>query len=59
MLAQINLRRDYPLHVQGQAFEIKDLVDAEMQTCSAQRELTFKLIGLSHYLHSEAEWKNL
>lgn len=57
MLAQVNLRRDYPIRVQGRAFTVEDLVEAEMQSCSAERELTFKLIGISHYLQSDSTWK--
>ena len=58
MLAQINLRRDYPVQVQGYTFKVEDMVNSEMFTCAANRELTFKLISLSHYLHSDAKWKN-
>ena len=58
MLAQIDLRRDYPVKVSGYNLKVEDLVNSEMFTCSAKRELTFKLISLSHYLHSDAKWKN-
>ena len=58
MLAQVNLKRDYPVHVQGQAFTVEDLINSEMYTCDSKRELTFKLIALSHYLPSDARWKS-
>jgi|GEM_PF-880604 len=58
MLAQIDLRRDYPMQVNGYNLKVEDMVNSEMFTCSAKRELTFKLISLSHYLHSDAKWKN-
>lgn len=58
MLAQINLQRDYPLQINGQTFSLEDLINSEMYTCAANRELTFKLIALSHYLPSDARWKN-
>lgn len=58
MMAQINLRRDYPVQVQGYQFKLEDLINSEMYTCSASGECTFKLIALSHYLHSDAKWRN-
>lgn len=58
MLAQVNLKRDYPLRVQGRSLSVEDLINSEMYTCAANRELTFKLIALSHYLPSDASWLN-
>ena len=58
MLAQINLKRDYPLRVQGQVFTIEDLINSEMYTCRSDKEVTFKLIALAHYLKSDAKWRN-
>ena len=58
MLAQIRLKQDYPLRIQGKQFTVADLVEAEKRTCAVNRELTFKLIGLSHYLESDAEWQS-
>ena len=39
----------------GPSISVKDLVEAEMRSCGVDRELTFKLIGLSHYLQSNAQ----
>ena len=58
MLAQVNLKRDYPVHVQGNQFTVEDLINSEMYTCDSKRELTFKLLALSHYLPSNARWKS-
>ena len=35
-LPKSTLKRDYPIHVQGRAFTVEDLVEAEMQSCSAR-----------------------
>lgn len=58
VLAQCRVGRDYELRVDGQSLTVQDLVEREMETCRVDRELTFKLIGLSHYLKSDAEWQN-
>jgi len=58
ILAQSRVKIDYPLVVQGQRFSIGELVRAEQLSCRAGTELTFKLIGLAHYLDPEAAWRN-
>jgi hypothetical protein len=58
ILAQSHLQRDYPLYVGGKQFTLEDLVQAEQYDCESGTELTFKLIGLMHYLPSDATWKN-
>ncbi|WP_146401597.1 hypothetical protein [Pseudobythopirellula maris] len=58
MLAQCNVSPDYPIRVDGQEFTIHDLIRAEQKTCYTKTELTFKLIGLMHYLDSDARWVN-
>lgn len=58
MLAQCNVSPDYPIRVSGKEFTIHDLIAAEQKTCYAGEELTFKLIGLGHYLDSDAQWLN-
>ena len=37
---------------------VADLIEEEQRTCVADMELTFKLIGLSFYLDSDAQWQN-
>ena len=39
-------------------FTVADLVEYEKRTCYPGTELTFKLIGLVHYLPHDEEWKN-
>lgn len=58
MLAQCNVSPDYPIRVDGREFKIHDLIASEQKTCYARTELTFKLIGLGHYLGSDAKWLN-
>jgi hypothetical protein len=57
ILAQSRVKIDYPLVVQGQRLSIADLVRSEQTTCRSGTELTFKLIGLAHYLGPEAAWQ--
>lgn len=56
ILAQSQLQRDYPIHAGGAEFTVEDLIRSEQLTCRSGTELTFKLIGLSHYLPSDATW---
>ena len=58
MLAQSKVGRTYGLKVGGDDFDVMDLVEYEQQTCREGAELTFKLIGLVHYLPSDAMWEN-
>jgi hypothetical protein len=58
MLAQCNVTRTYPIRVDGREFTINDLIASEQKTCYADSELTFKLIGLMHYLPSDSTWLN-
>lgn len=56
MLAQSKVKRDFALQVGGRSLTVDDLVRYEMATCAPNSELTFKLIGLSHYLSDDPEW---
>lgn len=58
ILAQSRVKSDYPLVVQGQRLTIADLVRTEQLSCRAGTELSFKLIGLAHYLPSDVTWRN-
>ncbi len=59
ILAQVKTPLDHPIQVDGQSsFIVRDLVEYEMLTCRPGQELTFKLIGLSVYLPSDATWKD-
>jgi hypothetical protein len=58
MLAQSRVPLDYEIRVESRRFSIRDLVAYEQRTCRPNSELTFKLIGLVHYLDSDAEWRS-
>jgi hypothetical protein len=58
MLAQCQVSPEYPIRVRNQEFTVKNLIEAEKETCYPKTELTFKLIALMHYLDSNETWVN-
>jgi len=58
MFAQSNVPVDQPMTVDGKQFTVKDLIEFEKRDCRSGMELTFKLIGLSHYCEPNEVWKN-
>lgn len=56
LLAQCNVTPDYPMLIDNKQLSIRDLIRSEQKDCQAKTELTFKLIGLMHYLPSDATW---
>ncbi|MFT5527131.1 MAG: hypothetical protein ACI9HK_005113 [Pirellulaceae bacterium] len=58
MLAQSRVRLDYPMKIEGRDLTVKDLVAFEQKGCREKTELTFKLIGLVHYLDTDASWRS-
>ena len=58
MLAQSRVQSDYLLQVGQREMTVADLVAHEQRTCRSGMELTFKLIGLSHYVSSQDVWRN-
>ncbi len=58
ILAQSRVKIDYPLVVGGQRLSVANLVKSEQLTCRSGTELTFKLIGLAHYLEPDAKWRD-
>lgn len=56
MLAQTRVRADQPIQVNGELYTVKDLIRQEQLGCRPGTELTFKLIGLVHYLDTDAAW---
>jgi hypothetical protein len=58
MLAQSKVKLDFPMRVDGREWTVADLVKHEQLTCQERTELTFKLIGLSHYLDLDTTWRN-
>ena len=58
MLAQTRVRDSYPIKVDGREFTVRDVIELEKKTCRSDMELTFKLIGLSHYLAPDEVWRS-
>ena len=49
---------DYPVYANNEKFSLREIVESEMLACRSGEELTFSLIGLSHYLDTETIWLN-
>ena len=58
ILAQSQVRGDYPLQINRRKYTVMDLARFEMATCRERSELTFKLIGLSFYLDPNQQWRD-
>lgn len=58
MFAQSNIPANQPMTVDGKQFTVRDLIEFEKRDCRSGMELTFKLIGLSHYCEPNEVWKN-
>ena len=58
ILAQSSVPRDFPILVGKTRYTISDLIRYEMGSCREKSELTFKLIGLSHYLSPRQSWRD-
>lgn len=58
MLAQAGVDAEQEIRINGKQFTVKDLVETEKKSCQQNTELTFKLIGLSHYVDSDEIWTN-
>ena len=58
LLAQSSVPRSFPIVVGKNRYTVSDLIRYEMVTCREKSELTFKLIGLSHYLSPKQTWRD-
>ena len=58
MLAQADVPAEQSIQINGQHYTVKDLIEYEKKGCRQNTELTFKLIGLSHYLSPGEVWRN-
>jgi len=56
ILAQCRVALNSPISVQSKSFTVASLVEEEKLACKVKTELTFALIGLAHYLPTDAEW---
>jgi hypothetical protein len=58
MLAQTRVGPSQRIVVGDYDMSLVDLINQEQRTCRPKTELSFKLIGLSHYLHTDSVWKD-
>jgi hypothetical protein len=58
ILAQCRVAANSPIVLSPRRFTVKDLIDEEKLSCRPNTELTFALIGLAHYLPTDATWKS-
>jgi hypothetical protein len=58
IFALCDVPAEYPLYAGNRRFTVQDLVEEEMLACKTGEELTFTLIGLSHYLDTDTVWTN-
>jgi hypothetical protein len=58
ILAQCRVAANSPITLQSKSFTVGDLIEEEKLSCKAGTELTFALIGLAHYLPTDARWKS-
>ncbi len=58
VLSLCDVPLDYPVYASNQKFSLRELVESEMLACRSGEELTFSLIGLSHYLDTDTVWLN-
>ncbi len=57
VLSLAGVPRDYVLYADSKKHTVDDLVKSEMLACKSAEELTFTLIGLSHYLNTDTKWR--
>lgn len=56
ILGQIDVPLAYPIYIGRNKFSVEDILRREMLDCRAESELTFVLIGISHYKDSDSSW---
>ncbi|QDS93158.1 hypothetical protein FF011L_19140 [Roseimaritima multifibrata] len=56
VLGLVGVPESYPLHAEGHEFSVAELIEHEQRACRSGAELTFTLIGLAHYMDTDAQW---
>ena len=56
ILAQCRVAANSPIVLHPRKFSVADLIEEEKRSCRPNTELTFALIGLAHYLPTNATW---
>lgn len=54
----IDVPAAYPIYVEQHKYTVEDVIRREMLDCKTGNELTFTLIGLSHYIDTNSRWQN-
>lgn len=52
----IDVPAAYPIYVGRKKYSVNDVIKREMADCKSGNELTFTLIGLSHYIDTDSRW---
>jgi len=52
----IDVPSSYPIYVGRKKYTVDDVIRREMLECKSGNELTFTLIGASHYLDTDTRW---
>ena len=52
----IDVPASYPIYVGRKKYSVNDVIKREMADCKSGNELTFTLIGLSHYIDTDSRW---
>ena len=58
ILAQCRVSAKSPILLGDHEFTVADLIEDEKLNCRSGTELTFALIGLAHYLPTDATWRS-
>lgn len=56
VLGLIDVPAAYPIYVGRSKYSVDDVIRREMRACKSGNELTFTLIGLSHYIDTDSVW---
>jgi len=52
----IDVPASYPIYVGKNKYTVEDVLRREMLNCKSGNELTFTLIGVSHYVDTDTQW---
>ncbi|WP_436714830.1 hypothetical protein U8335_18430 [Roseiconus lacunae] len=56
VLGMCNVPVEYPLYAGKMKYTVDALIKSEQRGCKEDNELTFTLMGLSHYLDTDSKW---
>ncbi|QDT09198.1 hypothetical protein K239x_11430 [Planctomycetes bacterium K23_9] len=56
VLSLCDVPSNYPIYADNVRYSMQDIIEQEKLACKSGEELTFTLIGLSHYLNTDDQW---